>query len=87
MIDVFPVRMNTSHTLKVIKIFQLTQVKGKTTFLPMHGLTLDYDINDVDDDDRWSAYSVDKADPVCRKFDDLIRRGLISRNGILYKYL
>ena len=30
---------------------------------------------------------MDKADPVCRKFDDLIRRGLISRNGILYKYL
>jgi hypothetical protein len=52
------------------------------------GLTLDSDINDFDDDDRWSAYSVDKSDSVCRKFDDLIRRGLISRKaGILYKYL
>ena len=48
------------------------------------------DINgdvDLDEDNRWYAYSVDKSDPVCRKFDDLIRRGLIPKNGIFYKYL
>ena len=27
------------------------------------------------------------ADPLCYKFDDLLRRGLIDKNGILYKYL
>ncbi|CAB4003668.1 Hypothetical predicted protein [Paramuricea clavata] len=44
------------------------------------------DVN-LDEDNRWYAYSVDKADPVCRKFDDLICRGLVPKNGILYKYL
>ena len=42
---------------------------------------------DLDEGDQWCAYSVDKADPLCYKFDDLIRRGLIPKNGILYKYL
>lgn len=42
---------------------------------------------DLDESDQWCAYSVDKADPLCFKFDDLIRRGLIPKNGILYKYL
>ena len=28
--------------------------------------------SDVDIDDQWQAYSVDKADPLCYKFDDLL---------------
>ena len=42
---------------------------------------------DLNEGDQWCAYSVEKADPLCYKFDDFIRRGLIPKNGILYKYL
>lgn len=46
----------------------------------------DHDV-DLDEDDHWRAYSVDKADPVSQKFDNLLRRGLIPKDGILYKHL
>ena len=36
---------------------------------------------DIDEDDQWVAYSVQRADPLCYKFDNLIRRGLVDKNG------
>ena len=38
-------------------------------------------------DDQILRYSVEKADSLCIKMDQLIRRGLIPRDGIMYKYL
>ena len=49
---------------------------------------VDNDVDaDIDEDDQWVAYSVQRADPLCYKFDNLLRRGLVDKNGILYKYL
>ncbi|CAB3990305.1 Hypothetical predicted protein [Paramuricea clavata] len=49
---------------------------------------IDDDVDaDTDEDERWIAYGVQRADPLCYKFDDLVRKGLIDKNGILYKYL
>ena len=49
---------------------------------------VDNDVDaDIDEDDQSVAYSVQRADPLCYKFDNLIRRGLVDKNGILYKYL
>ena len=70
---------------KLIKIFPATQMTAKVSHLVLSSLVKC--IIDLDEGDQWCAYSVDKADPLCHKFDDLIRRGLIPKNGILYKYL
>ncbi|XP_065055892.1 uncharacterized protein LOC135684298 isoform X2 [Rhopilema esculentum] len=43
--------------------------------------------DEYDDDARWIAYKVEKADPLCYKFDSLLRSGLIPKTGILYKFL
>ena len=40
-----------------------------------------------DEEDRWIAYKVEKADLLCYKFDSLLRHGLIPKTGILYKFL
>lgn len=63
----------------------------------------DYDIIDSDSDSShamddeseeildgdWFTYPIalDQADDVCLKLNDLIKRGLISRDRIMYKYL
>ena len=36
---------------------------------------------------RFTAVGVENADPVCVKLSDLIQRGKVSQNQILYKYL
>lgn len=36
---------------------------------------------------RLVAVGVENADPVCVKLNDLIQRGKVSKNQILYKYL
>lgn len=42
----------------------------------------------IDADDLFTVYvGIEEADPVCIKIQDLIRRGKISRERILYKYL
>ena len=43
--------------------------------------------DDYDEEDRWIAYKVEKADPLCYKFDSLRQPGLIPKTGILYKFL
>ena len=46
----------------------------------------DYD-SDVDVSVYHAGYCVEKADPLAYDLDDLLRRGLIQKDGILYKFL
>lgn len=41
----------------------------------------------LDKDCRILAFGIEQADPVCVKLDELIRRGIISREKIFYRYL
>ena len=43
--------------------------------------------SDVDPDGAFLAYSISQADPMCFKLDQMIRKGTIDKNGILYKLL
>ncbi len=41
----------------------------------------------LDNECRILAFGIEHADPICVKLDELIRRGIVSRDKIFYRYL
>ena len=64
-----------------------SQEEGEESSLLESDIEVTQNTNRFDSDWRDIALSFERADPVCRKLNELIRNGKIPRDKIFYKYL